>query len=93
MESLYVKIEDGNNKISSGHCKAVLKELHAEMSEQADRHLLTNPEDEDIYSFQSTEFKVRCFADCKLLTLWLKWLAKTLLCSAFSITTKAISLS
>ncbi|GAB9469357.1 hypothetical protein Gpo141_00006637 [Globisporangium polare] len=57
VESLYIKIEDGNNNISSEHCKEVLKELHAEMSEQADRHLLTNPEDEDIYSFQSTEFK------------------------------------
>lgn len=60
VESLFAKIEDENNKISSDHCKAVLTELHAEMSEEADRHLLTNPEDEDIYSFQSTEFKVRC---------------------------------
>lgn len=68
MESLYLKIQEENNRVSSDLCKSVLEELHKKMSAQVDRHLLIDPEDEDAYSFQSTEFKVS-FA-CKRSNSW-----------------------
>ncbi|KAF1330133.1 Interferon-induced guanylate-binding protein 1-like, partial [Globisporangium splendens] len=57
VESMYLRIQEENNRISSDLCKSLLTEFHKEMSEQADRHLLIRPEDEDAYSFQITEFK------------------------------------
>ncbi|TYZ60574.1 hypothetical protein PybrP1_006531 [[Pythium] brassicae (nom. inval.)] len=57
VESLFEKIQDENKKISSEFCRALLAELHADMSAAADKHLQTEPEDEDMYSFQSTGFK------------------------------------
>lgn len=59
VDSLFEKIQEENSKVSSDFCKALLKELHGDMSAQADKHLQIQPEDEDMYSFQSTEFKVR----------------------------------
>ncbi|KAF1793131.1 P-loop containing nucleoside triphosphate hydrolase [Phytophthora cactorum] len=58
VESVFATIQEENNRISSKLCQSLLATLHTKMTEKADAHLMLGPqEDEDGYSFQSTEFK------------------------------------
>ncbi|KAL4175828.1 hypothetical protein KRP22_000787 [Phytophthora ramorum] len=58
VESVFATIQEENNRISSEICQSLLTTLHANLTEKVDAHLLLRPEDdEDSYSFQSTEFK------------------------------------
>ncbi|KAG3019594.1 hypothetical protein PC121_g4736 [Phytophthora cactorum] len=58
VESVFATIQEENNCISSKLCQSLLATLHTKMTEKADAHLMLGPqEDEDGYSFQSTEFK------------------------------------
>ncbi|KAG7394503.1 hypothetical protein PHYBOEH_005082 [Phytophthora boehmeriae] len=58
VESLYTTIQEENNRVSSELCQSLLATLHAKMTEKVDGHLLLSPEEnDDAYSFQSTEFK------------------------------------
>ncbi|KAE9030979.1 hypothetical protein PR003_g9965 [Phytophthora rubi] len=58
VESLFSTIQEKNNRVSSELCRSLLSSLHTRMTEKIDGHLLLGPkDDEDSYSFQSTEFK------------------------------------
>ncbi|EGZ23816.1 hypothetical protein PHYSODRAFT_478442 [Phytophthora sojae] len=58
VESVLTTIQEENNRISSELCQSLLATLHAKMTEKVDGHLMLGPkDDEDSYSFQSTEFK------------------------------------
>jgi hypothetical protein len=65
VESVFATIQAENNRISSELCQSLLANLHAKMTEKVEAHFLLGPEDdEDSYSFQSTEFKVCAFVMC-----------------------------
>ncbi|RLN36607.1 hypothetical protein BBJ28_00003974 [Nothophytophthora sp. Chile5] len=58
VDSLFVSIQEENNRLSSELCQSLLATLHAAMTEKIDAHMLLGPQDDqDSYSFQSTEFK------------------------------------
>lgn len=57
-----MKIQEENDKVSSEICQVLLKQLHAVMLQKVEQHLLLGPQDdEEGYSFQSSEFKVWLF--------------------------------
>ncbi|GMF17804.1 unnamed protein product [Phytophthora fragariaefolia] len=59
VESVFTTIQEENNRISSELCQSLLSTLHAKMTEKINGHLMLEPkDDDDSYSFQSTEFKV-----------------------------------
>ncbi|ETI49654.1 hypothetical protein, variant 2 [Phytophthora nicotianae CJ01A1] len=58
VESVFATIQEENNRISSELCQSLLTTLHTKMTDKVDAHLMLGPQDdEDGYSFQSTEFK------------------------------------
>eukprot|EP00644_Phytophthora_capsici_P004362 jgi/Phyca11/7195/fgenesh1_pm.PHYCAscaffold_17_\ len=58
VESVFATIQEENNRISSELCQSLLFSLHTKMTEKVDAHLVLGPQDDDDgYSFQSTEFK------------------------------------
>ncbi|TMW63296.1 hypothetical protein Poli38472_002237 [Pythium oligandrum] len=58
VESLYIKVRDENNRISSEVCRSVLTELHETMTVKVEKLLEIPPrEDDDAYAVQSSGFK------------------------------------
>ena len=57
--SSFATIQDANNRISSEICQSLLTTLHIEMTDKVDSHLILGAQnEEDSYSFQSTELRV-----------------------------------
>lgn len=60
IESLYIKIQEENRKVSSEVCQQLLGTLHTTMKAKVEKQLqLSAQDDEDAYAVQSSEFKVQ----------------------------------
>ncbi|CAH0520096.1 unnamed protein product [Peronospora belbahrii] len=56
--SVFASVQNENNRISSELCQSLLTTLHAKMTDQVDKQLISGTQnEEDSYFFQSTKFR------------------------------------